>query len=297
MSVLFALAAAGSFAGVAICATRGLRNNSLVTALLVSLPVGACVTGSFMLLNMPTQASIGVVGIFVAAGILGEGVGRTSFIAAVGRIGPSTATPIQTATYPVFALLGGVILFSEAVTLWRMVGAASIAAGIWALVGGKPSVGFSAGAEGRSRRWRWAYLLPVLGGLAFAGSDLIRKLGLSESPYPAFGAAVGAGAMTLVWGLLALTIPPIRKQVILAHGWQWFLPAGLLAGIGVLSVFNALDTGEISVVGPIIMAQPLIVVALSFLFLRDIEKVTWRITAGAALTVLGVIMLALSGGS
>lgn len=296
MSVLYALAAAGAFATLAICVTRGLRNNSLMTALLVSLPVGAGVTASFMLFNMPPQVSIRVVGIFVAAGILGEGVGRTSFIAAVARLGPSTATPIQTATYPVFALLGGLLLFSEPVTLWRVVGAGSIAAGIWALVSGKTILGAPGGSARGNRRWRWAYLLPVLGGLAFAVSDLVRKLGLAESPYPALGAVVGAVSMTLVWGLLVLTVPRIRSEVTFAPGWKWFLPAGLLAGLGVLSVFNALDTGDVSVVGPIIMAQPLIVIMLSAVFLRDIERLTWRIAAGATLTVLGVILLALTSG-
>lgn len=294
MSVVYALAAALSFATLAIVVTRGLRNNSLMTGLLVSLPAGACVTGVFTLFNMPSQVSVRAVGIFVAAGIIGEGVGRTSFIAAVSRLGPSTATPIQTATYPVFALVGGVLLFSEAVTAWRVVGAACITAGIWALVGGSPS---SATRDGESgTRWRWAYLLPVLGGLAFAGSDLVRKLGVVEAPYPAFGAVVGTASIMVLWAVVALSVPRIRNMVTFEPGWQWFLLTGVLAGFGVLSVFRALDAGEVSVVGPIIMAQPLAVVVLSGIFLRDLEKLTWRIVSGAALTVLGVILVSLSSG-
>lgn len=295
MSVVYAVAAACCFATLAIVVTRGLRNNTLFTALLVSLPVGACVTGVFTLFDMPSYVSARAVGVFVAAGIIGEGVGRTSFIAAVGRLGPSTATPIQTATYPVFALVGGVILFSEAVTGWRVVGAASIAAGIWALVGGMSSPE-SAGSDDAARRWRWAYLLPVAGGLAFAGSDLVRKLGVIEFPYPAFGAVVGTVSMTLIWAVMALSVPRIRALVVLRPGWQWFLPTGVLAGFGVLSVFRALDAGDVSVVGPIIMAQPLVVVVLSAIFLRDLEKLTWRIVSGAVLTVLGVIVVSLSSG-
>lgn len=295
MSVVYALTAACSFAALAIAVTRGLRRNSLITALLVSLPVGACVTGVFTLFDMPSHVSARAVGIFVAAGIIGEGVGRTSFIAAVSRLGPSIATPIQTATYPIFALLGGVLLFSEAVTGWRVVGAASIAGGIWALLGG----GSSPDAPGSGRaagRWRWAYLLPVLGGLAFAGSDLVRKLGVIEAPYPAFGAVVGTASMMVVWALVVFAVPRIRGLATFGPGWQWFILTGALAGFGVLSVFRALHAGEVSVVGPIIMAQPLIVVLLSAIFLRDIEKLTWRIVSGAALTVLGVILVLVSSG-
>ena len=293
MSVAYAVAAACSFGILAIVVTRGLRNNSFITALLVSLPAGACVTGLFTLFDMPSNVSARAVGIFVVAGIIGEGLGRTSFIAAVSRIGPSIATPIQTATYPVVALVGGVVLFSEAVTGWRVVGAASIAAGIWALAGEKTSPVAPPSRDAVTRR-RWAYLLPVVGGLSFAGSDLVRKLGLVEAPYPAFGAVVGTASMMVVWAVVVYSVPRIRRQVSFGPGWQWFIPTGVLAGFGVLSVFRALDAGDVSVVGPIIMAQPLIVVMLSAVFLRDIEKLTRRIVLGATLTVFGVILVSLS---
>ncbi len=297
MSVVYALTAAASFGILAIAATRGLRNNSLITALLVSLPVGAVVTGLFTLFDWPPEISAWGVGVFVLAGIIGEGVGRTAFIAAVERLGPSTATPLQTATYPVLALVGGVVLFSEAVTVLRVVGAASIAGGIWALMGGgstpgSPGSGPTTGLARRRRRW--AYLLPVAGGLAFAASDLVRKLGVTEIPHPAFGAVIGTAAMMVVWAVMVFSVPRIRRQATLEDGWQWFLLTGLLAAFGVLSVFRALDAGDVSVVGPIIMAQPLIVVVLSAIFLRDLEKLTPRLVTGAVLTVLGVVLITIS---
>ena len=296
MSILFALSAACCFAALGITAKRGVQGNSIVTALLVSLPVGAVVMLVFMALDMPENVSLRAVGLFVAAGIIGEGLGRTSFILAVERIGPSTATPIQTATYPVLALVGGVVLFSEVVTGWRVAGAAFIVAGIWALVGGEKRSG-SAHMAGRAvRRRRWPYLLPVVGGLAFASSDIVRKLGLSETPSPAFGALLGTLTMLVIWTVVVVSVPRIRSIAKPGPGWQWFLLTGVLAGLGVLSVFRALQAGDVSVVGPIIMAQPLVVVLLSAIFLRDLERLTWKIVTGAALTVLGVVLIALSRG-
>ena len=294
MPVFFAIAAACFFAAVGITARRGVQHNSIVTALVVSLPVGALVMLVFAVLDLPDTVSPRGVGLFVAAGFIGEGIGRTSFILAVQRLGPSTATPIQTATYPILALVGGVLLFSETVTGWRVIGAMAIVAGIWALVGGE---GHSAGAGAASRTTpggRWAYLLPVAGGLAFAGSDIVRKLGLAEIPFPAFGALVGNVTIIAVWALVLSFVPGIRSLAKPGPGWQWFLLTGVLAGLGVLSVFRALGSGDVSVVGPIIMAQPLVVVILSALFLRDIEKLTWKIVTGAVLTVLGVIVLTIS---
>ncbi|MDE0171510.1 MAG: EamA family transporter [bacterium] len=294
MPVFFALAAACFFAGVGIAAKRGVQHNSLVTAMVVSLPVGALVMLVFALFDLPESVSLGGVGLFVAAGFIGEGVGRTSFILAVQRIGPSTATPIQTATYPVFALVGGVLLFSETVTPLRIVGAMAIVAGIWALVGQGRSA--SAGAADRTAgSGRWVYLVPVVSGLAFAGSDIVRKLGLVEIPFAAFGALVGNVTIVVVWGLVLAFVPRVRSLAKPGPGWQWFLLAGVLAGLGVLSVFRALGSGDVSVVGPIIMAQPLAVVMLSALFLRDLERLTWKIVLGAVLTVLGVILITISG--
>ena len=292
MSVFFALAAACFFAGVGISAKRGFQHNSIVTALVMSLPVGALVMLVFAVFDLPEAVSLRGVGLFVAAGLVGEGVGRTSFILAVQRIGPSTATPIQTASYPALALVGGVLLFSETVTSLRVAGAIAIVAGIWALVGGD---GHSGAAVGRSAgSGRWVYLLPVVGGLAFASSDIVRKLGLVEIPFPAFGALVGNVTIVAVWALVLAFVPRVRTLARPGPGWQWFLLAGVLAGLGVLSVFRALGSGDVSVVGPIIMAQPLVVVILSALFLRDLERLTWKIVTGAVLTVLGVILITIS---
>ena len=292
MSVFYALAAACFFGGVGIAARRGVQHNSIVAALVMSLPVGALVMLTFAVFDLPDTVSARGVGLFVAAGIVGEGVGRTSFILAVQRIGPSTATPIQTATYPALALVGGVLLFSETVTPLRVAGAGAIVAGIWALVGGD---GHSEAAAGRpARSGRWAYLLPVVGGLAFAASDIVRKLGMVEIPHPAFGALAGNVTIVAVWALVLAFSPRVRTLAKPGPGWQWFLLTGVLAGLGVLSVFGALESGDVTVVGPIIMAQPLVVVVLSALFLRDLERLTWKLVMGAVLTVLGVVLITIS---
>ena len=122
----------------------------------------------------------------------------------------------------------------------------------------------------------------------------MRKLGLVEMPSPAFGALVGNVTIIVVWVLVIAFVPRIRSLAKPGPGWQWFLLTGVLAGLGVLSVFGALESGDVSVVGPIIMAQPLIVVILSALFLRDIERLTWKIVAGSVLTVLGIILITIS---
>ena len=295
MAILFALTAAFCFASLGVTVKRGLQRNTIFTALTVAFACAALVTALFTLAAVPEGVTMGAVMIFIAAGVAGEGVGRISFLTAVHFLGPSRATPIQTATYPVLSLIGGVILFSEAVTVWRAAGAAAIVAGIWAIASDeeKPDVGSPARRGGRSRRW--VYFLPVLAGIGFAVSDLVRKTGMAMVPHPAFGAMIGACTVLVIGGVVLSSSPRLRSQVRLEPGWHWFLLSGVLGGCGVLLVFMALERGEISVVGPIIMAQPMMVVLLSAVFLRGIEKLTWRLVAGVALTVLGVITISFSG--
>ena len=295
MPIAFAAAAAFCFAAGAVFVKRGMDGNSLVTALLISLSVTAFVTAVFAAFDMPQELSLLGVALFAASGVTGDGIGRAAFFGAVDRLGPSISTPIQTATYPAVALIGGVLLFSETLTVVRVLGAAAIVAGIWALTGQNPAGGNGSPRTGAGFGWHWAYLLPVAAGVAFGISDFLRKVGLDETPNPAFGATVAAATVLAIWGAIALSVPRVRSQVKLGPGWQWFIGTGVFVGFGVVSVFAALDEGDVTLVGPIIAAQPIAVVGLSALLLREIEPLTWRHVAGATLAVVGVISIALGG--
>jgi len=43
---------------------------------------------------------------------------------------------------------------------------------------------------------------------------------------------------------------------------------------------------------PLVQMSPLFTVALSMLFLRRVEKVTWEVAAGAVITVTGAVLAA-----
>lgn len=291
MPIALAALAAICFASAGVSMKRSFAGNSLVIVLMVALPVVVLGTGLFILFDPPESVTTRSVLWFIAGGVVGDGVGRASYMGGVDRLGVARSTPLQTAAYPAVALFGGILLFSESVTALRVAGAASIVSGIWAVVG-VASDG-RGGAFRKRWKWTWAYLWPVTAGLTFALSDVFRKLALEDTPNPAFGATIGAATALLVWAVVIYLVPSLRIQAKRGPGWQWAALAGVFIAIGLMSVFNALETGDISVVGPVIVAQPLVVVVLSALFLREHEVVTKRTAVGAFLTVLGVILLAL----
>ena len=74
----------------------------------------------------------------------------------------------------------------------------------------------------------------------------------------------------------------------------YFAGGGAFESLGLLLVLYALTYGPVVVVTPLTATLPLWVVLGSKLFLRDLEKITPRIVAGAALVVAGTIAITLA---
>jgi len=67
--------------------------------------------------------------------------------------------------------------------------------------------------------------------------------------------------------------------------------AGVMENLGVLLILVALSLGQVSVVTPLNGTAPLFVLALAYLFLKDVERLSGRIVLGTVLIVLGVFLL------
>ncbi|MCZ7531978.1 MAG: DMT family transporter [Acidimicrobiia bacterium] len=295
MIILLAASAALSFAAGSVLAKRGMQHTNAFTALLLTSSVAAIILGFVVLFDRPENVTPTAFWFFVMAGLIGDGVARFSMLSAVDRLGPSIAIPIQTAAYPLIAVTGGVVLLSETINMTQVLGAAAVVAGIWVLLA--PSSNDVLGID-TPRRWtviRWSALpLPLLAGVAFAVSDLFRKSGLEETPDPAFGALVAVVTMLTVLVAATASSPQLRRQVKIGTGSGWLIAAGTSIAVALLTLFKALEGGAVSVVGPIIAAQPLGVVMLSWALLHNIERVTLRMVLGAVMVVAGVVLIAVS---
>jgi drug/metabolite transporter (DMT)-like permease len=54
---------------------------------------------------------------------------------------------------------------------------------------------------------------------------------------------------------------------------------------------RALAAAPASLVSPLVHAQPLFTIALAGIFLRDVERLTWRIVVASLLIVAGVTVV------
>ena len=288
MAAQLAIATAILFAAGSVTAKKGLSRMTVVAGLLVSLLMTGLVTLVAAVIDSPDSWPVMPIVMFAASGLLGDGVGRVAFLSAVHRLGPSTAVPIQTATYPTLTVLLGVVALSESVSAVQLLGVAAVVLGVWTLAsGGSPRAERSI-----LQSHRGALVLPVLAGASFGLADVFRKHGLEDLPSPAFGATVAALTALISWTAAIGSAAQLRRQVRLGDGTGWLALSGVLQGLGLLTLFGALDEGDVSLVGPIVASQPLVVVVLSAFLLRELEALTRAVVLGALATMVGVILVA-----
>ena len=232
------------------------------------------------------------VGAFAAAGITGLVLGRLCLFAGIETIGASRTTPILSASTLVAAVLA-VLLFSESLTPPHVVGIALIVAGI-------AVISWVTAADSRSTaspRSVGVSLLFPIAAAAFTGIEpILVRIGLDAgTPILAGLAVMMTTAFAGYTGYRRLRRIPFPTLVRNPHA-RWYVGAGVASTVGLLAYFGALASAPVVIVVPITHTAPLIVIALSALFLPNhLERVTWPLVAAAFVVVVGASLVTLSG--
>ncbi len=193
------------------------------------------------------------------------------------------ATPLYNIQV-LFAAIGGVIFFDEALTPFVGLGTVVLLGGVALL-----SLDTSGGNKDRQRRLTdLAY--PLASGFFFAASFMLRKWGLELTPEVFLGLAIMASTSFLT----AVAVGPAQGRPLnipRGHPLLMFVAAGLLTNVAQLFSLTAILRGDLVVVIPLQNTQPLFAVLLSALFLRRLEHVTTVVLIGAALVVTGAVLV------
>lgn len=298
--VTLAVIAAFCFAGSHVANKRGAGSTSVVGGLLISLSAGWLLLFVVTAFKPPPELRAGAIVVFGVSGLIAPAIGRAAAISGVHRLGPSVSVPVQTSVYPLFAVAGAILFLGEPLTWLRVLGTLSIVVGIGLLA--RHTTVADAAAEPETDPVRTsrriarggkalAVAFPILAGLAYGASDLVRKEAVTSFPHPEFGAFVAVSAALAGWGVAVALAPSIRRRVSIGHGASWFVAGGALASTAILVQFHALEVADVSLVSPIVAAQPLIVFVLSAVLLRGIERLTVPVVLGGFTAILGVILV------
>lgn len=222
---------------------------------------------------------------FLVAGLLAPGLARLAYFVGVARVGVARAMPLAS-TAPVFAVLVAMIALGERPSPIVLLGVACIAAG-GALV---------AARDRTSGAWRRIDLVfPLLGALGFALRDNIFRYGFRRYDEPLLAAAAAAVASAVIMGFVVLLSLRAGRATLPGRGLALLAASAFSEALAYITALRAFQHGNVSIVSPLVNTYGLFAIVLAAIFLRDLERVTWRLVVAALLIVAGILVVARAG--
>lgn len=230
------------------------------------------------------QAGAAGIGWFALAGIVHFFGGWTFLNLSQKRIGAARTSPLL-ATVPLFGVLLAAATLGELPGAVSVIGIAVMLSGVYLVVverlhetGGPPPLRDAVFGLATASCW--------------AVSPVFIKLGLRTLHSPLLGLTIG---MFCAVAAYAVAIPVSGRPFRVARvgiSLELKLLAGVFVGLSVWARWFSLDTTSVGVVLALGLLSIPVVLALSPLILgRELERITRRVVAGAALVVGGSLLL------
>ncbi len=278
---LAVMAAFGIAAGDVI-GRVAVRSSSAYTGGVFASAVGLVLFGALWLfLTSPVDINISGTLWFFLAGLVHPAFGYVIILHASRMIGIARTAAIL-GTAPAFTLIVS-ILFLDERPGWI------VAAGTLCVICGVITISLEEGATGSIRRKSLGY--PFLGAFLFGLVPVLRKAGMNHIPSPIFGMAASslAGVVTLL--AVAKLFPVGQRFNTEKRGLALYGIAGMLLATAVYLYFVALNKGTVSVLAPLLFTYPLFIIVISYLTIRKLERLTFRLVVGAILIVAGAVII------
>ena len=235
--------------------------------------------------NMLEGISIPIILLFVCAGVVAAAMGQLSYYRGIDRMGASVCATI-TNSRPLFAVLLAVVWLGENMTVSGVIGVISIVMGVVFITRSK---------SGNISGWKRSDIVfPLFAAVAFAAGNVIRKFGFMEdAAITAIQAlAINDFAALVVVGIYGVVIGKGRE---LAAGnkesYRNFGLSGVCVFLAMLTLYEALIRGPVSVADPILGTGPLFTVIIAASVLKKVERITKGFVVGTLLIIAGVVLL------
>jgi uncharacterized membrane protein len=267
---------------------KGIERTNPTSAMLVVTLVGTLL---LLGLSLP-QVQLGhlkskAFPLFVLAGIFSPALVRWLYFISIDRIGPSMSSSILS-TGPAFTAVIATVFLKEKVTL-------NIALGIILIIGGIITFERDLHTDGKlTVRHKQDLIFAVLAAILVGLAIVIRKMGLNILDEPLFGVTVGFTTSLVFYALMCLAFKSMRAAISLnLKNTLYLCGAGVFLTTAWLTLFYALSYGDAIIVAPLASLHPVMVLGWSYLFFKDIEKITFKTVLGIIIVLIGVLLIAL----
>jgi drug/metabolite transporter, DME family len=279
---LLALSSALAYAIANVLVRRALQYATPLAGVLLSVHFTAATVWLVAAATQPlSRLATGRVWPFLLAGVAAPGLARVGLYVGMHRIGAARASAAASCA-PLFAVTLAILTLGERPAWGLLAGAVAIVAGAMLL----------SYRGGEDRAWRRRDLVfPMLAALGFALRDNLSRWGFADFPYPLLAAtAATVASVTVMWAVV-LAVRGTGWVAVTRRGLTLLALSGLFEGVAYLAMWQALMLGSVSVVSPLVNSHAMFTVILAWLFLRDLERVTWRIAVATGLVVAGVALV------
>jgi drug/metabolite transporter, DME family len=226
--------------------------------------------------------------LFIVAGLLAPGIARLFYFKGMETAGISANASIF-ATYPLYTSIIAILLLGEALTAENWIGLACIIAGV-IFVGRSINNGDNKNKNASKK----SFIIPMLGSLAIAFSQIVRKEGLNIYNQPLLGVAVGYTTSLIVYLLVIAFSKNTGARRFSGQDICLFWKPGVGIAAGWLLSFLALSQEMVAIVAPILQTELLFILFFAYIFLRKIEKYSFKLVASALLIIVGVVLISIN---
>jgi drug/metabolite transporter (DMT)-like permease len=289
LGFLFAILTAVSFAVPQVLVRRatyqsGESFSALAVSMLVGTPIFVVLVSAFGEWSDFVSFTAAQYGLLAAAGLVHLIIARFLFFSSTRLIGANPTAAI-TRTAVIFSVVFGVVFLGESISGLQVAAALLIMFGAILTTTEISRKVFRISTRG---------LLMSLGtALCSAGSaTLIRPvMEVTDAIYAATFVMYLAAFIVLMVILLARV--DYRQRIIRQGGRSWLLLSvgAIFLVVGHLFRFAALQRSPVSIVQPLVATIVIFVLLFSWLINRRIDVFNWRVIAGIAMVLGGVVMI------
>ena len=255
------------------------RASALVGAT-VGVTIAAIVSLILALISGSSLPDSEVLWKFAIVGIIAPGSSQGLFVSSIGSIGPAR-TSILIGTSPVFSVLLAVIFLDES---WKT----TIMIGTLLTVLGSALISWEKGIRFR----QVGIVFAIATSLTFAIRDVVARhfnVGTDVSSWWS-GTIVLTSASITLWIFVSIKFGPIWKTQT-RKALPEFIPSGIMIGIALPLLLEALNRGAVNIVAPLALAsQNIAIVILSGWFFGSRERTTQVIMAMVLILIGGIVV-------
>jgi drug/metabolite transporter (DMT)-like permease len=284
LPILFGLLTSLCFAVASLLAQRGYHIGPAPWGAWITIAANAAfLLGGHLLIEGDSRLFIADNLIFVAVGLFVPGVTRVLSFRGIRTMGSSITSTVVNTT-PMFSTVLAILILGERPN-------ALVLGGVLLTVGGLIIVSW--GGEKASYS-KIELVFPFLCALLFSMKDISVRWGLSGGGgQPILAAGIAALTSNVEIFLVTRYAQGVKFALPRLPVLRWFVWSGIFTGGSFLFMYIAFSLERVSIVAPLVNSYTVFVAILTPFMARQIEKLTPRKLAGAALVVAGIFAVSL----